>query len=316
MESSLALIGGQTEATMFKKSTAVAGGFVAILVGLTCSSSGPTSSVGDGALASGGQAGSTSSSGGGGGQLCTSISNCCNGVLDFGEQCDDGNTNNGDGCNSLCQIESNYECPTAGWPCIDMAVCGNGVLTSNKVCDDSNTVSGDGCSGDCQTIEAGWQCPRPGKPCIQICGASQLDGSVTCDAGKVPSGSCGDGVVMAGEECDCGDGTVPVPAGCPGPNNDTIYGGCTTQCTWGSFCGDAIVNGPEECDLGKMNGSNNGAGGCMFGCVKPRYCGDGIIEDGEMCDLGPLNGGCVDYQGNPVEAGCPFMCSKHCTLPI
>jgi fibro-slime domain-containing protein len=45
---------------------------------------------------------------------------------------------------------------------------------------------------------------------------------------------CGDGVTVAEEECDCGDGTGPLPAGCPGPNSDTAYGGCTTQCKWPS----------------------------------------------------------------------------------
>lgn len=30
---------------------------------------------------------------------------CGNGIIEFGEQCDDGNTNNGDGCSSMCQLE-------------------------------------------------------------------------------------------------------------------------------------------------------------------------------------------------------------------
>jgi fibro-slime domain-containing protein len=45
--------------------------------------------------------------------------------------------------------------------------------------------------------------------------------------------TCGDGVTVADEECDCGNGKVPVPASCPGPNSDTTFGGCTTQCKWG-----------------------------------------------------------------------------------
>ncbi|MGA9655242.1 MAG: DUF4215 domain-containing protein, partial [Polyangia bacterium] len=111
---------------------------------------------------------------------------------------------------------------------------------------------------------------------------------------------CGDGIVVAGEECDCGNGTVPVPAGCPGPNSDTAYGGCTTQCTWGPFCGDGIVNGPEQCDLGKLNGSNDSK--CTFACTTPHYCGDGIVDTnlGEQCDLGALNGVPLDANGNPT----------------
>jgi len=97
-------------------------------------------------------------------------------------------TLNGDGCNALCQIEANYKCPTAGQPCINMAVCGNGILTSNEACDDGNTVSGDGCSGDCKTIEPGWQCRMPGKPCTPQCGDGVITSNEMCDDGNTVSG--------------------------------------------------------------------------------------------------------------------------------
>jgi len=37
-------------------------------------------------------------------------SDCGNGVLDTGEQCDDGNTFIGDGCSNYCQIEDSWQC--------------------------------------------------------------------------------------------------------------------------------------------------------------------------------------------------------------
>ena len=78
--------------------------------------------------------------------------------------------------------------------------------------------------------------------------------------------------------CDCGDGTIPVPGGCPGANKDNTYGFCTTTCTWG-----------------------------------PR-CGDGILEPGEQCDMGSLNGLVLDASGNPTDAGgCP-SCSTDCRI--
>ena len=37
--------------------------------------------------------------------ICESVAFCGDAILDPGEQCDDGNTNNGDGCNDICEIE-------------------------------------------------------------------------------------------------------------------------------------------------------------------------------------------------------------------
>ena len=131
--------------------------------------------------------------------------------------------------------------------------------------------------------------------------------------------ACGDGVAVAGEECDCGTKTASVPSGCPGPNDDSAYGGCTTKCTWGPFCGDGEVNGPEECDLGKENGTNVGRDGCTFQCKKPHYCGDSNLDTDldEQCDMGPLNGQKLDSSGNPTSdpAG-QVWCSKECQIVI
>ena len=59
---------------------------------------------------------------------------CGNSVSDPGEQCDDGNSTDGDGCDSNCT-------PTA---------CGNAIVTIGEACDDGNTVDGDGCSSTCE----------------------------------------------------------------------------------------------------------------------------------------------------------------------
>ncbi len=35
---------------------------------------------------------------------------CGNGVIEVAESCDDGNNKNGDGCNSKCLEESDFDC--------------------------------------------------------------------------------------------------------------------------------------------------------------------------------------------------------------
>ncbi|MCB1215322.1 MAG: DUF4215 domain-containing protein, partial [Deltaproteobacteria bacterium] len=114
------------------------------------------------------------------------------------EACDDGNLNNGDGCNNLCEREY---------------ICGNGVLEQGENCDDSNTISGDGCSSDCQTIEGGGA----------LCGNGIWETGEACDDGNLNNGdgcssscqiqsTCGNGIAEVGEACD--DGNLENNDGC------------------------------------------------------------------------------------------------------
>jgi len=61
---------------------------------------------------------------------------CGDGVVDDPEECDDGNTADGDGCSAHCLRE-------------DMP-CGNGVVDAGEDCDDGNRIDGDGCSSTCR----------------------------------------------------------------------------------------------------------------------------------------------------------------------
>jgi cysteine-rich repeat protein len=59
---------------------------------------------------------------------------CGNGVLEAGEECDDGNTDNTDDCIDTCLS----------------AACGDGYVHQGvEECDDGNTTGGDGCSSVC-----------------------------------------------------------------------------------------------------------------------------------------------------------------------
>ncbi|MGE0396966.1 MAG: DUF4215 domain-containing protein [Kofleriaceae bacterium] len=93
---------------------------------------------------------------------------CGDGQKTGAEQCDDGNTMNGDGCSSTCRNESSGP------------VCGDGVMSGNEECDDSNTMDGDGCSATCMDEE---------KP--ETCGNGALDANEDCDdANTIANDGC------------------------------------------------------------------------------------------------------------------------------
>ncbi len=104
---------------------------------------------------------------------CTSDETCGNGVVDplRGEQCDDGNDIDGDTCQTSCLVP----------------VCGDEIVDIGEVCDDGNFVDGDGCNSVCTSDE--------------ICGNGWTDFGI-------------------GEQCDDGAAGALV-------NHD----GCTSECT-------------------------------------------------------------------------------------
>jgi cysteine-rich repeat protein len=120
---------------------------------------------------------------------------CGDGVTNVasGEQCDDGNVADGDGCSSTCQFE----------------YCGNGYVDSanGEQCDDGNHVDTDGCRNNCQLP----YCGDAVKSDSEICDTG--GDSVLCDRDcTLPT--CGDGLMnsAAGEQCD--DGNVADGDGC------------------------------------------------------------------------------------------------------
>jgi len=129
-------------------------------------------------------------------------------------------------------------------------------------------------------------------------------------AGRSQCGpTCGDGVATGTEECDHG-----------ADNDDSVYGGCTTECKWGPFCGDGVKQGEEECDTGKMNGTvGPDSTGCNIACKQRHFCGDGIPDSdlGEECDLGEKNDLKLDanLQPAPDDPKAQVVCRRDCTVP-
>jgi len=63
---------------------------------------------------------------------------CGNGIVEEGEQCDDGDDDDHDACGNDCTL-----CPATE------PGCGNGVVEPGEECDDGNTNDSDGCSNTC-----------------------------------------------------------------------------------------------------------------------------------------------------------------------
>jgi len=122
--------------------------------------------------------------------------------MDPGEECDDANTRDFDGCSSTCFLENGY--------------CGDGIVQHaiGEQCEVSSHPESSqyGCSPDCRYL-------------LRYCGNDRLDPGEECDDGVRNSNmsnalcrkdcsrqSCGDEILDRGEQCD--DGNLLSGDGC------------------------------------------------------------------------------------------------------
>lgn len=247
---------------------------------------------------------------------------CGNGELEPGELCDDGGTENNDGCSADClNQDPDYDCSTPGIPCVNIVICGNGTLEGDEVCDEGEGNETEGCAADCSAVTDGWTCPRPGRSCVELpeCGNSLRERGEQCDDGNLTSGDgCSDICAqedgyycIPGTACillECGDGNRTPDEACDDGNTNNSDG-CSSTCEveegyrcsstgCATMCGDGIIVGYEQCD----DGNRDSGDGCNVQCfVEPYYdcdggepticvstivCGNGVLEPGEVCDPG------------------------------
>ncbi|MFH1670630.1 MAG: DUF4215 domain-containing protein, partial [Patescibacteria group bacterium] len=209
---------------------------------------------------------------------------CGDGSLDIGnEECEyDHQCSAGEICNNQCQCES-----TGSQQCYSdcSPICGDGLVVGDEECDDGNTRNGDGCSSTCR-IERGCnitdEC-RSNADCLPNETCNLI--SCTCE---VQQPLCGNGIPETGEDCDDGNTS----------NTDS----CTNSC-YDADCGDGYKwTGHEECD--DSNTSNSDA--CTNSCDNAE-CGDGYKWIGhEECDDGNTTSsdGCSALCKNEVNPSC------------
>src|SRR3989339_709118 len=219
------------------------------------------------------------------------FADCGNGILESGEQCDDGNYISRDGCSYSCYNETYRS-----------SYCGDGRLfVGVEECDDKNKISGDRCSSTCKNETYD----------VSMCGDSVLFfGYEECDLGvngiiidgcnddctfaTYNPSYCGDNVVFIGKE-NCDDRNTI--------SGDRCSSICKNETYYVNMCGDSVIfRGEEECDRG-INGISGD--GCYDDCTNvtynSSYCGDGVLF--------PINESCDD--GNRISRdGCSNICKK------
>ncbi|MBZ0172035.1 MAG: DUF11 domain-containing protein, partial [Phycisphaerales bacterium] len=181
---------------------------------------------------------------------------CGDGLVEAGEQCDDGNTTPGDGCSDTCQYE---------------AVCGDGLQEGLEQCDDGNNLPGDGCDDLCrlETVcgdnlqEGIEQCDdgntAPGDGCDEFCRLEGADLSVVKAVDRAQA-SIGDTVTFTLTVTNIGPRTaanvVVTDQLVTGPNTFTITaitpstGSCTPAVP--VVAGSVVIS----CNLGSMDASD------------------------------------------------------------
>ena len=120
---------------------------------------------------------------------------CGNGVMDAGEQCDDGNATPDDGCSPNCMLDVG---------------CGNEIVEAGEACDDGNTDATDACVA-CAAAICGDGAVREGA---EQCDDGNADDSDACPT-TCETATCGDGFVQAGVDA-CDDGNTASNDGCAG----------------------------------------------------------------------------------------------------
>jgi len=202
------------------------------------------------------------------------FADCGNGILELGEQCDDGNRITHDGCSYSCYNET-----------YSSTYCGDGRLFIGKEeCDDKNKISGDRCSSTCKNETYD----------VSMCGDSVLFfGYEECDLGvngiiidgcdddctfaTYNTSYCGDNVIFIGTE-NCDDGNFIAGDSCA-PN-------CTKEVYDYKYCGDNVLFlGKEQCDDGNHISRDSCSSNCYNETYSSSYCGDGRLFIGkEECD--------------------------------
>jgi cysteine-rich repeat protein len=206
------------------------------------------------------------------------VNSCGDGVLQAvnGEQCDDRNNIDGDGCDINCAIEPGFIC-TSTSPAIGLStscsptVCGDGIGEGEEECDDGNQSNNDDCTNDCLLPSCGDGFIQQG---VEACDDGNSINTDAC-TNECTLPVCGDGFIQQGVET-CDDG------------NTDDDDGCNALCQ-PEFCGDGVLQSSEACE----DGNTVTGDGCSSLCAVEAECNVASIPGATNAVIDAQSGHCL-----------------------
>lgn len=200
---------------------------------------------------------------------------CGNGIVDPGEVCDDGDTDNiaSDGLPDLCRSD-----------CRSDLSCGNGIIDGDEACDCGRTE--DLKPTQCKAVNSDDAASQCDTRCTRRCGDGIIAGAEDCEGGVATNetcrsfgfyggnlgcnqvcrfdlsecrGGCGDGVLQPneGEVCDPGIATPPASS-CVAQGYDFGHLSCAATCTLDIVGSCSTSHATQVVDVGSVSAWTDG----------------------------------------------------------